>query len=112
MILESLQKDCFSICFDNNDQVLIEALSMQALQSLVLGDDIEGCFKILDRLRAQLMEATSISPEHVCLVMIITAMWQESCPEVELFDAEKSYIAAMISLFNFIGDPRGRGNSG
>jgi hypothetical protein len=58
------------------------------------------------------MESTSISPEHVCFVMIITAMWQESCPEVELVDAEKSYIAAMISLLNFMGDPRGRGNSG
>jgi len=85
---------------------------MQALQSLILGDDSEGCFKILDRARAQLMEATSISPEHVCLIMMITAMWQESCPEVELIDAEKSYIAAMICLFNFIGDPRGRGNTG
>jgi len=44
--------------------------------------------------------------------MIITAMWSESSPELELIDSEKSYIAAMICLFQFLGDPRGRGNIG
>ena len=85
---------------------------MQALSTFVLNEDSEGCFKILDRIRAQLLEAIYISPEHVCFVMLITAMWSENCLELELIDSEKSYIAAMICLFHFLGDPRGRGNSG
>lgn len=44
--------------------------------------------------------------------MLVTAMWSDSCTEIELVESEKSYIAALISLFNFLGDPRGRGNSG
>lgn len=82
------------------------------MSSFLINDDSEGCFKIIDRIRAQLLESIYISPEHVCLVMLISAMWSESCLEIELIEAEKSYIAAMICLFNFMGDPRGRGNSG
>jgi len=44
--------------------------------------------------------------------MLISAMWSESSYELELIESEKSYIAAMICLFNYLGDPRGRGNSG
>jgi len=44
--------------------------------------------------------------------MLITALWSETCSELELMEAEKCYISSMLCLFNLMGDPRGRGNNG
>jgi hypothetical protein len=46
------------------------------------------------------------------MISMMTALWSDNQPEVELINSEKNYIAAMMSLMSVIGDPRGRGNTG
>lgn len=75
-------------------------------------DDSESVFKILDKIRNQLNNAISISPEIICVVMLLNALWSDKNEEISLDEAEKLYVFSMESLFGLNGDPRGRGNSG
>jgi hypothetical protein len=77
MVLDSLLKDCFSICRDNSDQVVVEALCLQALATFFMQEDLEGVFKILQRIMAILQECLFMAPEVLSTVTMISGLWSD-----------------------------------
>ena len=93
-------------------------LTRQA-QSLVGGDDSAGenfdrdqFMKVCAKIKDIQATASKCSPEVLVVSQIICALHYEQIPDDSVFpiESEKSYLTALICLFQIVGDPRGRGN--
>jgi hypothetical protein len=74
MVVENLVRDCFSPCYDNSDQVLIEVKLLQGLSTFLVKENPEETNKIFSEISTQLQEAIAISPEVLSVVSLLTAL--------------------------------------
>lgn len=54
MVVENLVRDCFSPCYDNSDQVLIEVKLLQGLSTFLVKENPEETNKIFSEISTQL----------------------------------------------------------
>ena len=110
IVMESLLKDIIGV--DGSEQVLLEALALNALMIFFYksGGDSDEYFKILMKIRDALFSVAFCAPETIAFIQILTGMFFEEKRDTVQVEAEKSYLTAMICLFQIHGDPRGRGN--
>ena len=110
IVLESLLNDVYSV--QGCEAVLLEALTYQCLMTLMLEQDADSSFKVLQKVRDLLHSAFTCPPELIVMCMTLTGLFQDLTEEIDAFpiESEKNYIAALIIAFQIYGDPRGRGN--
>ena len=111
IVMESLLKDVYSVT--GSEQVLLEAFVYQAILIYFFKNDQQGdeLFKILAKIRDQLFLVSACAPETLILIQILTGMYFEDKKDQMPLEAEKSYLTALMCMFQVYGDPRGRGNS-
>ena len=110
IVLESLLNEVYSV--QGCEAVLLEALTQQCLMTLLLEQDADSSFKVLQKVRDLLHQAFLCPPELIVMCMTLTGLWQDMNEEMDQFpiESEKNYLAALIIAFQIYGDPRGRGN--
>ena len=87
-------------------------------QSNIGSDDLVGVFdrdqfvKVCAKIKEVQAYTSKCSPEVLALSQIMCGLNFELAHDDSLFpiESEKSYLTALICLFQLIGDPRGRGN--
>jgi hypothetical protein len=109
IVMESLLKEVITV--NGSEQVLLESLIYQALLIYFYKNgDSDELFKVLAKVRDALFTVTFCSPETIICIQILTGLYFEEKRDQLSIEAEKSYLTAMICIFQLYGDPRGRGN--
>ena len=69
--------------------------------TLLLEQDADSSFKVLQKVRDMLHQAFVCPPELVVMCMTLTGLWQDLNEEMDQFpiESEKNYLAALIIAF-------------
>ena len=79
---------------------------------MLIKQDIDDGFKIIQKVRNILQDSIAVAPETVSFYMLMLGLFSDTSTETDFIDSERNYLGGLIGLFAAVGDPRGRGNSG